>query len=201
AVKPAAPAKGAAKTAEPSAKPAEVAADFPAAPAANDDTQADSWRVSTRQVIALLHEVERLREVRLRLDERRRELEKAVVQLDRRVLEQLRGPLVHLVRNAVDHGLEMPDVREARGKHREGALTIRIEQQGNMLFIEVGDDGAGLDLEQIREAALRRALVAPEDLANMSNQQLHQLIFRPGLSTRTEATEISGRGGGLDGGG
>ena len=250
------------------------------APAAPDEAQGDSWRVTTRQVIALLHEVERLREVRLRVEERRRELEKAILQLDRlgiqaetaearalllgvrrslgadgeeaadivvsmeeglkaistmpvrtvldplrravrdlckatgkqaklavvgaevsldrRVIEQLRGPLIHLVRNAVDHGLEMPEVREASGKHPEGALTIRVEQQGNMLFIEVGDDGAGLDLEQIREAALRRALVAPEELANMSTQQLHQLIFRPGFSTRTEATEFSGRGVGLD---
>ena len=122
----------------------------------------------------------------------------AEVSLDRRALEQLRGPLVHLVRNAVDHGLEMPDVREARGKHPEGALTIRVEQQGNMLFIEVADDGAGLDLEQIREAALRRALVPPQELANLSTQQLHQLVFRPGFSTKTEATEYSGRGVGLD---
>jgi two-component system chemotaxis sensor kinase CheA len=249
-------------------------------PAPSEDAQVDSWRVSTRQVIALLHEVERLREVRLRVEERRREIDKAVQQLDRlgiqaetaearavllgvrralgsdgeeaadivvsmedglkaistmpvqtaieplrravrdlcratakqaklavvgaeisldrRVLEQLRGPLVHLVRNAVDHGLEMPDVREGRGKHREGAIAIRIEQHGNMLFIEVSDDGAGLDIEQIREAALRRALVPPEELANMSAQQLQQLIFRPGFSTRTEATEYSGRGVGLD---
>jgi chemotaxis protein histidine kinase CheA len=251
-----------------------------AAPAANDDTQGESWRVSTRQVISLLHEVERLREVRLRLEERRRELDRALhqldrlgiqgetaearavllgvrrslgsdgeeasdivasmedglktistmpvrtvieplrravrdlckatrkearlsvagseVSLDRRVLEQLRGPLVHLVRNAVDHGLEMPDVREKAGKHREGALHIRVEQQGNMLFVEVADDGAGLDVEQIREAALRRALVPAEELANMTVQQLHQLIFRPGFSTKLEATEFSGRGVGLD---
>jgi chemotaxis protein histidine kinase CheA len=249
-------------------------------PAPAEDPQADSWRVTTRQVIALLHEVERLREVRLRLEERRREIDKALqqldrlgiqmetaearsvllgvrralgadgeeaadivasmedglktistmpvrtaieplhravrdickatgkraklavvgaeVSLDRRVLEQLRGPLVHLVRNAVDHGLELPEVREARGKHPDGALAIRVEQQGNMLFIEVSDDGAGLDLEQIREAALRRALVPPEELASMSTQQLHQLIFRPGFSTRIEATEFSGRGVGLD---
>jgi two-component system, chemotaxis family, sensor kinase CheA len=248
--------------------------------AAADDASADSWRVSTRQVIALLHEVERLREVRLRIDERRRELEKALqqldrlgiqaetaearavllglrralgsdgeeaadivvsmedglkaistmpvrtvleplrravrdickatgklarlsvvgaeVSLDRRVLEQLRGPLVHLVRNAVDHGLELPEVREARGKHREGALVIRVEQQGNMLFIEVADDGAGLDLEGIREAALRRALVPAEELGNMTAQQLQQIIFRPGFSTKAEATEFSGRGVGLD---
>ena len=246
----------------------------------SEDAQADSWRVSTRQVIALLHEVERLREVRLRIEERRREIDRALhqldrlgiqaetaearaallgirrslhadgeeasdivssmedglkaistmpvrtvieplrravrdickatgktarlsvvgaeVSLDRRVLEQLRGPLVHLVRNAVDHGLETPDLRESRGKHREGALAIRVEQQGNMLFIEVSDDGAGLDLEQIREAALRRALVPPEELASMSTLQLHQLIFRPGFSTKLEATEYSGRGVGLD---
>jgi two-component system chemotaxis sensor kinase CheA len=267
----------------PEAAPAQAASTPPAetpAPATPDDAQGDSWRVTTRQVIALLHEVERLREVRLRVEERRRELERAILQLDRlgiqaetaearavllgvrrslgadgeeaadivasiedglkaistvpvrtildplrravrdlckatgkqarlavvgaevsldrRVIEQLRGPLIQLVRNAVDHGLEMPEVREARGKHPEGALTIRVEQQGNMLFIEVGDDGAGLDLEQIREAALRRSLVAPEQLANMSNQQLHQLIFRPGFSTRMEATEFSGRGVGLD---
>jgi chemotaxis protein histidine kinase CheA len=260
---------------EPAAAPTPAPVQAPA-----EDAQADSWRVTTRQVIALLHEVERLREVRLRLEERRRDIDKALqqldrlgiqaetaearsvllgirralgadgeeaadivasmedglktistmpvrtvieplrravrdickatgkqaklavvgaeVSLDRRVLEQLRGPLVHLVRNAVDHGLELPEVREARGKHPEGALAIRVEQQGNMLFIEVSDDGAGLDLEQIREAALRRALVPPEELANMSTQQLHQLIFRPGFSTKTEATEYSGRGVGLD---
>jgi len=262
-------------------EPEPPAAPTPApVPAPAEDAQADSWRVTTRQVIALLHEVERLREVRLRLEERRREIDRALqqldrlgiqaetaearsvllgvrralgadgeeaadivasmedglktistmpvrtaieplhravrdickatgkqaklavvgaeVSLDRRVLEQLRGPLVHLVRNAVDHGLELPQVREARGKHPDGALAIRVEQQGNMLFIEVSDDGAGLDLEQIREAALRRALVPAEELANMSTQQLHQLIFRPGFSTKAEATEYSGRGVGLD---
>jgi chemotaxis protein histidine kinase CheA len=267
---------------QPPPEPAPAAPAPEPAPAAApaEDAQADSWRVSTRQVIALLHEVERLREVRLRIDERRREIDRALhqldrlgiqvetaearavllgvrrslgadgeeaadivasmedglkaistmpvrtvieplrravrdickatgkqarltvvgaeVSLDRRVIEQLRGPLVHLVRNAVDHGLELPEVRDARGKHREGALTIRVEQQGNMLFIEVADDGAGLDLEQIREAALRRALVPPEELANMSTQQLHQIVFRAGFSTKAEATEFSGRGVGLD---
>jgi chemotaxis protein histidine kinase CheA len=233
-----------------------------------------SWRVSTRQVIGLLHEVERLREVRLRIDERRRDLDKAAqqlaspmdaraalmnlrralgadseeaadivatmedglkaistmpvrtaieplrravrdlckatgklarlsvvgaeVSLDRRVLEQLRGPLVHLVRNAVDHGLEMPEEREKAGKHREGALTIRVEQQGNMLFIEVADDGAGIDLTRVREAALRRGIVPAEELTTMTTAQMHQLIFRPGFSTRTDVTDVSGRGVGLD---
>src|SRR5205823_344684 len=122
----------------------------------------------------------------------------AEVSLDRRVLEQLRGPLVHLVRNAVDHGLEMPEVREERGKHREGALTIRVEQQGNMLFIEVADDGGGLDVVRIKEIALRRGVVPAEELGGMSPAQVHQIVFRPGFSTRAEVSEVSGRGVGLD---
>src|SRR5438046_8799997 len=89
-------------------------------------------------------------------------------------------------------------MRKSRRKHPELARAIRVYHQGNMLFIEVSDDVAGLDLEQIREAALRRALVPPEELANLSTQQLHQLIFRPGFSTKAEATEYSGPGVGLD---
>ena len=266
---------------KPAASPMPAAPPEPAQdPAPTDET---SWRVSTRQVIGLLHEVERLREVRLRIDERRRELAKALgtlealgkthlasetaetrallmglgralkadaeetadvvasmeeqlraissvpvrtvldplrravrdlcrstgkraalsvvgaeVSLDRRVLEQLRGPLVHLVRNAVDHGLELPELREAAGKHREGALTIRVEQQGNMLFVEVGDDGAGIDLPRLTLVALERGIATESELAGMVPAQLHQLIFRPGFSTRTEVSEVSGRGVGLD---
>jgi two-component system, chemotaxis family, sensor kinase CheA len=253
-------------------------------PEQSDPTEAKqddgSWRVATRQVLGLLDEVERLRELRLRVEERRRDLEKALAQLsrmgmqaetaearallmgvsralgadgeeaadivtsmeeglksittvpvrtvleplrravrdlckqtgkqvrlsvvgaevslDRRVLESLRGPLVHLVRNAVDHGMELPEVREKRGKHREGALVIRVEQQGNMLFIEVSDDGAGLDLARVREVAVQRGLAQPDEIAAMQPAQLSQLIFRPGFSTRTAVTEVSGRGVGLD---
>ncbi len=241
---------------------------------------AGSWRVRTREVVSLLHEVERLREVRLRLEERRRELERGLsqlarlgilaqtaevrallmgvqralsadgeeagdivasmedelktictlpvrtvleplrrsvrdlckrsgklarlsivggeVSLDRRVLEALRGPLVHLVRNAVDHGLEVPDVREARGKHREGIVVVRVEQQGNMLFIEVSDDGNGLDLALIKQAARDLSIVPGAELDAMTPAQLHQLIFRNGFSTRRTVTEVSGRGVGMD---
>ena len=120
------------------------------------------------------------------------------VSLDRRVLESLRGPLVHLVRNAVDHGLEVPDVREARGKHREGIVVVRVEQQGNMLFIEVSDDGNGLDLALIKQAARELSIVPGVELDAMAPAQLHQLIFRNGFSTRRTVTEVSGRGVGMD---
>ena len=263
-----------------------AAAPQPAAPEpAEEETgaaeEAGSWRVRTREVIALLHEVERLREVRLRLEERRREMERASshlarlgmlaetaevrallmgvqraigadgeeagdivasmedelkaictlpvrtvleplrrsvrdlckqsgkqarlsivggeVSLDRRVLESLRGPLVHLVRNAVDHGLEQPDIREARGKHREGIIVVRVEQQGNMLFIEVSDDGNGLDLALIKQAARDLSIVPGAELDAMTPAQLHQLIFRNGFSTRRgNVTSVSGRGVGMD---
>ncbi|MDP1822324.1 MAG: response regulator [Archangium sp.] len=120
------------------------------------------------------------------------------ISIDRVIVEALRGPLVHLVRNAVDHGLEAPDQRKAAGKHVEGALVVRVEQQGNWLFIEVSDDGRGLEVEPIRRAAEARGLEPKATLDAMSERDVMQLIFRPGLSTRAEATEVSGRGVGLD---
>jgi chemotaxis protein histidine kinase CheA len=276
--------------APPPAQPVAAQPAAPAEPAQSPEPDAGSaderasgeasWRVSTRQVTALMREVERLREVRLRLDERRREIDRTLAQLstpalatqtsdaravlvsarraltsdaeeaadvvasmedglksistmplrtvvdplrrtvrdlckstgkearlavvgaeislDRRALEELRGPLVHLVRNAIDHGLELPAVREARGKHREGVLTIRVEQQGNMLFLEVSDDGAGIDLQRVREVAVKRGIATAEELSAMTQAQLQQLVFRPGFSTREEVSDVSGRGVGLD---
>jgi two-component system chemotaxis sensor kinase CheA len=118
--------------------------------------------------------------------------------LDRRVLEGLKGPLVHLVRNALDHGLETPEKRDKAGKHREGALVIRVEQQGNLLFLEVSDDGQGIDLEKIRREALQRQMFSKEELSRMEDSQLRQLLFHSGFSTKGEVTSISGRGVGLD---
>jgi chemotaxis protein histidine kinase CheA len=239
-----------------------------------------TWRVTGTQVSGLMREVERLREVRLRLEERRRELDRALagvtrlalpsetaevrgqlmglgrqleadaaeatdlaesleeglraittlpvrtvlepmqrmvrdvahslgkearlsvvggeVSLDRRLLERIKGCLVHLLRNAVDHGLEMPDVREARGKHREGALFARVEQQGNLLSLELSDDGGGLNLPRIRQVAVERGVVTAQQAAAMTDYEAGQLIFRAGFSTRAEVTELSGRGVGLD---
>jgi chemotaxis protein histidine kinase CheA/ActR/RegA family two-component response regulator len=257
------------------AAPAAPQAAQPAA--AGDET---TWRVGTRRVLALMREVERLRELRLRIEERRREMERglarlsrlgmpaetaetraqlmgtssavaldgeevsdiiasmeeglkaistlpvstvleplrrtvrdlcrhsgkeaeltvtgAELSLDRRVLEALQGPLAHLVRNAIDHGLELPAEREAKGKPREGALLLEVRQQGNTVSIELSDDGSGLDAERIREVALRKGIAPAEELSAMATAQIHQLVFRPGFTTREEANEISGRGVGLD---
>ncbi|NOK16120.1 hybrid sensor histidine kinase/response regulator [Corallococcus carmarthensis] len=238
------------------------------------------WRVSANQVTSLMREVERLREVRLRVEERSRELERvstllakqgllaetaeartllsgtgrslrtdgeetsdvvdaleeglkaittrptrtildplqrmvrdlsrqlgkearlsvvgAEVSLDRRLLEKLQGALVHILRNAVDHGLEMPTEREKAGKHHEGALTLRVEQQGNLLYLEASDDGRGIDLNQVRKAAEKRGLVTAEEAARLNDNQVRDLIFSAGFSTRSDVTDTSGRGVGLD---
>jgi chemotaxis protein histidine kinase CheA len=247
---------------------------------ASGDSEGAGWRVSSRQVTTLMREVERLREVRLRMEERSRELDRVVtllakqgllaetaeartllsgvgramrsdgeetadivdaleeglkaittrpvrtileplqrmvrdlsrqlgkearlsvvgaeVSLDRRLLEKLNGALVHLLRNAVDHGLESPVERERAGKHHEGALTLRIEQQGNLLFLESSDDGRGIDVAKVRQVAESRGLAPPEELARMNDNQIRDLIFRPSFSTRSDVTDTSGRGVGLD---
>lgn len=246
---------------------------------ASDDAQNDAWRVDAVQVMALMRDVERVREVRLRMEERRRDLRAVIgrlssvlapeigelraalegledglaadgedagdtvssledglkaictlparsvldalpravrdvarqlgkeaslsvvggeVSLDRRLLEALRGPLVHLVRNAVVHGIEAPLEREQLGKHREGAVVVRVEQAGNRVFLSVEDDGRGIDGERVRAAAQRKGLITLEQAQAMSAHELEELIFRPGFSTLDEATQSSGRGVGLD---
>ncbi|QDE70899.1 hybrid sensor histidine kinase/response regulator [Myxococcus xanthus] len=257
----------------PSAEPVSV-------PDALPESADAGWRVSSWQVTALMREVERLREVRLRVEERGRELERVAVllakqgllaetaeartalsgtarslrtdgeetsdivdaledglkaittrpvrtildplqrmvrdlsrqlgkearlsvvgsevSLDRRLLEKLQGSLVHLLRNAVDHGLELPADRERAGKHHEGALTLRVEQQGNLLYLEASDDGAGIDVEVVRRLAEQRGVVTAEETARFNENQLRDLIFRSGFSTRTDVTDTSGRGVGLD---
>lgn len=238
-----------------------------------------SWRVDTTQVNSLVAEVERLRELRLRLIERQRRLDEtaallskykeavpadlltalqgdskllggdseeaadivssleeglkaictlptrtildplqrtvrdlcrqfgkqakfsvvgAELALDRRQIEALKGPLIHLVRNSIDHGLEKPEERKAAGKHHEGALVIRVEQVGNVLFLEVADDGRGIDVETVKEVARARGFASEEDLSRMTEVEIQQFIFRPGFSTKREVSEISGRGVGLD---
>ncbi len=115
-------------------------------------------------------------------------------ELDKHVLEQIKDPLVHLLRNAVDHGLEDSEQRAAAGKPRRGTITLTAEQVGKDVLIAVTDDGAGLNLEAIRDAAVRRGRAAQ----NMSETELKELIFSPGISTSAIITDISGRGVGLD---
>ncbi len=118
------------------------------------------------------------------------------LRIDRVVLDALRGPLVHLIRNAVDHGIEAPEVRDGRGKDGEGLIVLRAELQGNALFVEVADDGEGLRLDKIRRRAVELGLLGRDD--DMSPNQLQQFIFKPGFSTAESITSTSGRGVGLD---
>ncbi len=124
----------------------------------------------------------------------------AETELDKRVLEQIKDPLVHLLRNAVDHGIEPPDRRLAANKHRQGTITLHAEQMGNDIVITVSDDGAGLDLESIRQTIVRRAPSRREveEAQALTEAELKLAIFAVGVSTSPVITDISGRGVGLD---
>ena len=119
-------------------------------------------------------------------------------ELDKRMIDELGDPLVHLVRNSVDHGIEPPDVREAAGKPREGTVTLDAFHRGSSIVIEVRDDGKGLDAERILRKCLEKGLVSKADAEKMTPQQIYQKIWEPGLSTAETVTEVSGRGMGMD---
>jgi two-component system chemotaxis sensor kinase CheA len=119
-------------------------------------------------------------------------------ELDRTILEAIKDPLTHIVRNAVDHGLESPDDRAARGKPRTGTLVLRAYHEGGQVNIEISDDGAGLNVDAIRIKAIERNLVTSERAARLSDHELMQLVFLPGFSTAEKVTNVSGRGVGMD---
>jgi two-component system chemotaxis sensor kinase CheA len=122
----------------------------------------------------------------------------ADVRIDRRVVDELRDPLLHLVRNAVDHGIELPEVRQAAGKLPRGQLRVRVELRGARVGVVVEDDGQGLDVQAVRTAAVQRGVITPEQAARLSDSDVAQLVFQTGVSTAASITEISGRGVGLD---
>ncbi len=122
----------------------------------------------------------------------------AETELDRNLVEALADPLVHLVRNAIDHGIEMPDLREAQGKPRSGRVRLSAQQEGDYVSIEVQDDGAGIDPERLRAKAREKGLLDPEAAARLSSEECLHLVFLPGFSTKQEVTDISGRGVGMD---
>lgn len=117
---------------------------------------------------------------------------------DKYILELIKDPLLHLIRNSIDHGLETPEERIKAGKSSQGTIVLKGYQTSSNIFIEVQDDGRGLDIEKIKETALRQGLYRPEELSAMTRSQIQSLIFEPGFSTRTFITEVSGRGVGLD---
>lgn len=120
----------------------------------------------------------------------------AETELDKTVIEKLSDPLVHMIRNSVDHGIELPSVREEAGKPRGGHVLLRAEHSGANVVVTVEDDGKGLDAERIRAKAIERGLIAPG--ADLSRQEAFRLIFEPGFSTAGEVTTVSGRGVGMD---
>ena len=120
------------------------------------------------------------------------------VEVDRLVLNGLSDPLLHLVRNAVDHGIESPQVREAAGKPAEGKLSLEADVSGDTIRVVLSDDGAGIDPAFIGRKAVERGLIAPHAVAEMNEAALLSLIFEPGFSTRDHVTDISGRGIGMD---
>jgi len=118
--------------------------------------------------------------------------------LDKNLVEALADPLVHLVRNAVDHGIEMPDVREAAGKPRVGTLTLSAASEGDHILLQIIDDGAGMDTEVLREKAVEKGLMDQAAATRLSDSECYELIFMAGFSTKTEISDVSGRGVGMD---
>jgi two-component system chemotaxis sensor kinase CheA len=123
-------------------------------------------------------------------------LEGEDTELDRNLVEELSDPLVHMIRNSVDHGIEMPDVRAAAGKPRTGTITLRAFHQGGFIVIQIGDDGRGLSGDRILAKAVERGLVKPQD--RLEPADIRDLIFLPGFSTAEKVTGLSGRGVGMD---
>jgi two-component system chemotaxis sensor kinase CheA len=128
----------------------------------------------------------------------RLQMEGQETELDKSLLEAIKDPLTHAVRNSLDHGIEPPEEREAAGKDPEGTLKLRAVQEGSYVVIEVSDDGAGIAVEKVRAKAIERGLITPERAALLAERELLQLIFLPGFSTAATVTNVSGRGVGMD---
>ena len=118
--------------------------------------------------------------------------------LDKNLVEALADPLVHLVRNSVDHGIEMPDDREANNKPRTGTITLSASQEGDHILLKIEDDGAGMDAEKLKQIAINRGVLDEDAAARMTDNEAYNLIFAPGFSTKVEISDISGRGVGMD---
>lgn len=120
------------------------------------------------------------------------------IELDKKVLEEMADPLLHALRNAVDHGIEPPELRQVLGKNERGQITIQAYHQGNQVVITIHDDGAGLDPQILRQRAIKLNYVTESESLNLSEEELFSLIFAPGFSTAETVSELSGRGVGLD---
>jgi two-component system chemotaxis sensor kinase CheA len=118
--------------------------------------------------------------------------------LDKNLVEALADPLVHLVRNSVDHGIELPDEREAKGKPRRGRVVLSAAQEGDHILLSIADDGKGMDPEVLRQKAVEKGMMDSDAAARLDSKECFNLIFAPGFSTKTEISDVSGRGVGMD---
>ena len=126
------------------------------------------------------------------------EMQGKETELDKTIIEAIKDPLTHLVRNSVDHGIELPEDRVKAGKKPQGRLLLRAFHEGGHVNIEIIDDGAGLNSNRIRQKAVERGLITSEQAARMPERELFNLIFQPGFSTAAKVTNVSGRGVGMD---
>ena len=126
------------------------------------------------------------------------EMDGADTELDRTIIEAIKDPLVHLVRNSCDHGIEAPEVRSQAGKSPQGRLSLRAYHEGGQVNIEIGDDGAGIDVAVVRQRAVEKGLLRSEQMEKLSDREVLNLIFQPGFSTARKVTNVSGRGVGMD---
>lgn len=124
------------------------------------------------------------------------EIEGEDTELDKSVVEELLDPIMHCVRNAVDHGVESPEIRKASGKPEEGHVLLKASNEGNLIIIDIADDGAGINAEKVRQKAIQKGIIHPDKV--LSESECHQLLFEPGFSTADKITNVSGRGVGLD---
>lgn len=120
----------------------------------------------------------------------------ADTELDKLIVEDLSDPLMHIIRNAIDHGIESAEARAAAGKPEKGTITLWASQKGNHVVLEIGDDGGGIDADRVRAKAIERGLISPD--AELSRDDIYGLVFMPGFSTRDQVTDLSGRGVGMD---
>jgi len=126
------------------------------------------------------------------------EMEGKETELDKTIIEAIKDPLTHLVRNSVDHGIELPDARAKAGKNPSGLLSLRAFHEGGQVNIEISDDGGGLNRERIRQKAIERGIIRAEQAVRLSEREIFNLIFLPGFSTAEKVTNVSGRGVGMD---
>jgi two-component system chemotaxis sensor kinase CheA len=126
------------------------------------------------------------------------EIEGEEIELDRTILTEISDPLMHIIRNSLDHGIESPEERAGKGKPREGTVTLRASRERDHVTIQVEDDGSGLDIEDIKKTAIENNVRDPDELETMSQSDIYDLVFHPGFSTADEVTDTSGRGVGMD---